>query len=243
MTKDEILKSINALKESNALNVKKAEDTIQNIDSKEVSDAKAAQGITGLTSELPTQKDVEKEVNKNEGPIVPADKDGISKNGGESDKLENGKVEAERKKEDNGMKDVINVSDRKVEENAESTTELLNQLKEAAAREEHYKAEVAKMKALCEEAIKLQGQELTQLHAKQMHDVFEAVVKKGEDLEAQMNEAVAKNEKLYKSAQKLYEGSTRLNKILLEAVKKAQPEKKMTRYMSASARALAAFNK
>lgn len=243
MTKDEILKSIKALKESNALNVKKAEDTLQNIDAKEVSDAKVAQGITGLTSELPTQKDVEKEVNKDEGPIVPADKDGVSKNGGESDKLEDGKVEAERKKEDNGMKDVINVSDRKVEENAESTAELLNQLKEAAAREEKYKKEVATMKKLCEEAIKMQGKALTELHAKKMHTVFEAIVAKGEALEKEMNEAKIKNEKLYKSAQKLYEGSTRLNKILLEAVKKAQPEKKMTRYMSASARAMAAFNK
>ena len=76
-----------------------------------------------------------------------------------------------------------------------------------------------------------------------MHTVFEAIVAKGEALEKEMNEAKIKNEKLYKSAQKLYEGSTRLNKILLEAVKKAQPEKKMTRYMSASARAMAAFNK
>lgn len=240
MTKDELIKRLN---ESNALNVKKAEDTIQNIDGKEVSDAKVAQGITGLDSELPTQKEVEKEVAKNEGPIVPADKDGVSKNGGESDKLEDGKVEAERKKEDNGMKDVINVSDRKVEENADTNNELLNQLKEAAAREESYKKEIAELKKMCEAVISLQKEDLTKAHAKQMHDVFEAVVKKGEEMEKTMNEAAAKNEKLYKTAQKLYEGSSKLNKVLLEAVKKAQPEKKMTRYMSASARAMAAFNK
>ena len=59
MTKEEMLKR---LQESNAVNVKKAEDTLQNIETKEVKDAKVAQGITGLNSELPTQKVIEKEV-------------------------------------------------------------------------------------------------------------------------------------------------------------------------------------
>ena len=116
------------LQESNATNVKKAEDTLQNIETKEVKDAPKADGVKGLDSELPTQKAVEKEVAKDEGPMIPVDKDGVSKNGGESDKMEDGKVEAEKKKEDNGMKDVINVSDRNVEEAAEVHNELLAQL-------------------------------------------------------------------------------------------------------------------
>ena len=150
MTKEEMLKR---LQESNAVNVKKAEDTLQNIETKEVKDAKVAQGISGLNSELPTQKAIEKEVNKDEGPVIPADKDGVSKDGGNDDRMEPGKVEAERKKEDNGMKDVINVSSRKVEESNEISNELLEQLEEATLREAEYKAKIDKIIALCEQAL------------------------------------------------------------------------------------------
>lgn len=239
MTKEEILA---ALKESNALNVKKAEDTIQNIDSKEVKDSKAAEGMGA--DPLPTQKEVEKEVNKDVGPMIPVDKDGVSKDGGDCDKLmDKDGVEAERKKQDNGMKDVINVSSRKVEETAEVNNELLTQLQEAAKREEKYKAQISEINALCEKALTTQKEALTKDHAVEMNRVFEAVIKEGEKMENELAESAAKNEKMYKTAQKLYENSTRLSKILLEAVKKAQPEKQMTRYMTAKARAVASLRK
>ena len=222
MTKDEMLK---LLKESNE--VKKAEDTIKNIDAKEVHEVKAAEGMGA--EPLPTQKEVEKEVNAAEGPMIAVDKEGVSKDGGECDKLmsQDG-VEAEKKKQDNGMKDVINVSSRKVEESAEVTNELLAQLKEAAAREEGYKAKIAEITSLCEKALELQKQTLIKDHAAEMSKVFEAVIAEGE---------------MYKKAQKLYEGSSKLNRILLEAVKKAQPERKMTRYMTPAYRAIASMDK
>lgn len=237
MTKDEMLK---LLKESNE--VKKAEDTIKNIDAKEVHEVKAAEGMGA--EPLPTQKEVEKEVNAAEGPMIPVDKEGVSKDGGECDKLmsQDG-VEAEKKKQDNGMKDVINVSSRKVEESAEVTNELLAQLKEAAAREEGYKAKIAEITSLCEKALELQKQTLIKDHAAEMSKVFEAVIAEGEKLENELVEAANKNEKMYKKAQKLYEGSSKLNKILLEAVKKAQPERKMTRYMTPAYRAIASMDK
>lgn len=238
MTKDEIIK---ALKE-NALNVNKAEDTLQNIkDVKEVDGAKVGEGINGLKSELPTQKAIEKEVNKNEGPMIPVDKDGVSKNGGNSDKLEAGKVEAERKKEDNGMKDVINVSSRKMDEANEVSNELLNQLKEAAAREESYKKQLVEMKALCEKALLSQEESLTKEHAKEMKAIFEAVIAEGEKMEKSLNESSVKTNKMYKNAKKLYENSIKLNKILVEAVKKAQPKKEMVRYETAASRAMRGF--
>jgi len=240
MTKEEMIK---ALKESNALNVKNAEDTLQNIETKEVKEAPKAEGIQGLDSELPTQKEIEKEVAKDEGPIVPVDAEGVSKNGGEDDRLEAGKVEAERKKEDNGMKDVINVSSRKVEEASEVNNELLAQLKEAQAREESYKEKIEKINALCEHALTKQAEELTKEHAKEMNSVFEAVIAEGEKMERELTESAARNERMYKTAQKLYENSNKLNKILLEAVKKAQPKKEMTRYMTPAARAIASLNK
>lgn len=242
MTKDEM---VAALKEAAVLNVKKAEDTIGNIDGKEVkAPVEKADGVEGLTTELPTQKDVEKAVNAAEDPIVPAcDKCGVSKNGGESDLMEPGKIEAERKKEDKGMKDVINVSERKVEENAEVNNELLGQLKEAATREEGYKAKIAEINALCEKALKVQEEQLTKEHAEEMQRVFESVIKEGEKLEKSLVEAAAKNEKMYKTAQKMYEGSRKLNKVLFEAVKAAQPERKMVRTMTAAKRAMASLNK
>ena len=120
MTKQEAIAKIKkALAESEITNAKQ---TLANVNVKE-KDVKAAEGMP--KSELPTQKDVEKVVANAEPTLVSADKDGVSKNGGEKDVMDNEKIEAERKKEDNAMKDVINVADRKVEENSEVQPELL----------------------------------------------------------------------------------------------------------------------
>lgn len=241
MTKEEMLK---LLKESNALNVKKAEDTIQNIDAKQKQTVEKAEGVNGLDSELPTQKDVEKEVNKAIDTLVPADKDGVSKDGGECDTLmsQDG-VENAKKKQDNSMKDVINVSSRKVEEASEANNDLLAQLKEAAEREEGYKKKIADITKLCEKALTAQKETLTKEYTTEMANVFEAVIAEGEKLEKELVESAAKNEKLYKTAHKLYESSNRLNKILLEAVKKAQPEKELVRYTTPAYRAVKSLNK
>ena len=238
MTKQEAIAKIKkALAESEITNAKQ---TLANVNVKE-KDVKAAEGMP--KSELPTQKDVEKLVANAKPTLVPADKDGVSKNGGEKDVMDNEKIEAERKKEDNAMKDVINVADRKVEENAEVQAELLKQLEEATAREESYKAKVAEINSLCEEALKVQREELIKSHSQEMEAFFEAIIAKGEAFEKELTEAAEKNEKAYKSAKKLYESSLRMNKMLLEAVKKAQPARNMTRYMTPAARAMASLNK
>lgn len=242
MTKAEAIAKIKeSMKESNVLNVTNAEQTVANIEGKEVENVKAAEGMP--KSELPTQKDVEKVVANAEPTLVSADKDGVSKNGGEKDVMDNEKIEAERKKEDNAMKDVINVADRKVEENSEVQAELLKQLEEATAREESYKAKVAEINSLCEEALKVQREELIKSHSQEMEAFFEAIIAKGEAFEKELTEAAEKNEKAYKSAKKLYESSLKMNKMLLEAVKKAQPARNMTRYMTPAARAMASLNK
>ena len=238
MTKQEAIAKIKkALAESEITNAKQ---TLANVNVKE-KDVKAAEGMP--KSELPTQKDVEKLVANAEPTLVSADKDGVSKNGGEKDVMDNEKIEAERKKEDNAMKDVINVADRKVEENSEVQAELLKQLEEATAREESYKAKVAEINSLCEEALKVQREELIKSHSQEMEAFFEAIIAKGEAFEKELTEAAEKNEKAYKSAKKLYESSLKMNKMLLEAVKKAQPARNMTRYMTPAARAMASLNK
>ena len=239
MTKEEAIAKIKESMQENVLNVTNAEQTVENIDAKVVEDVKPAEDMPH--EELPTQKDVEKAVAAAEEPLVDADKDGVSKNGGECDCIDNEKIEAERKKEDNAMKDVINVADRKVEENTEIQAELLKQLEDAAAREESYKAKVAEINTLCEEALKVQREELIKSHSEEMEKFFEAIIAKGEAFEKELTEAAEKNEKSYKSAKKLYESSLKMNKMLLEAVKKAQPARNMTRYVTPARRALESF--
>ena len=239
MTKEEAIAKIKESMQENVLNVTNAEQTVENIDAKVVEDVKPAEDMPH--EELPTQKDVEKAVENAEEPLVAADEDGVSKNGGECDCIDNEKIEAERKKEDNAMKDVINVADRKVEENTEIQAELLKQLEEAAAREETYKAKVAEINTLCEEALKVQREELIKSHSEEMEKFFEAIIAKGEAFEKELTEAAEKNEKSYKSAKKLYESSLKMNKMLLEAVKKAQPARNMTRYVTPARRALESF--
>ena len=221
--------------------VKNADDTLSNIETKVVDDVKAAEGMPH--EELPTQAAIEKEVAKDEGPIVPADKDGVSKNGGECDCLDNDKIEAERKKEDNAMKDVINVASRKVEENSEVNNELLSQLKESSDNIKALKKKIKDLTDICESALLAQEADLTKQHAAEMKKVFNAVIAEGVKFEQSLTESVTKNEKMYKKAQKMYESSAKLNRILLEAVKKSQPEKKMIRYQTAAARALSNYNK
>lgn len=241
MTKAEAIAKIKeSMKESNVLNVTNAEQTVANIDAKPADDVKAAEGMPH--EELPTQAGIEKAVANAEPTMVPADEDGVSKNGGEEE-LSATSIEAERKKEDNAMKDVINVADRKVEENAEVQAELLKQLEEATARDAENKAKIAEINALCEEALKVQREELIKSHSQEMEAFFEAIIAKGEAFEKELTESAEKNEKAYKSAKKLYESSLKMNKMLLEAVKKAQPARNMTRYVTPARRALESVSK
>ena len=240
MTKAEAIAKIKeSMKESE--NITNAEQTLANIDAKPVEDVKAAEGMPA--AEPVNDKEIKSTVDSAEPTLVPADKDGVSKNGGECDCIDNEKIEAERKKEDNAMKDVINVADRRVEESAEAQAELLKQLKEASERENTYKAKIVEINNLCEEALRVQKEALIKSHSEEMEKFFEAIIVKGEAFEKELTEAAEKNEKSYKSAKKLYESSLKMNKMLLEAVKKSQPARVMTRYVTPARRALESFNK
>lgn len=240
MTKEEALAKIKEAMNESVLNVTDAEQTVANIEGKEVEDVKPAEGMP--EAEPVNAKEVEEYKNSAEETLVPADEDGVSKNGGEEE-LSATAVETEKKKEDNAMKDVINVADRKVEESAEVQAELLKQLEEASAREESYKAKVAEINSLCEEALNLQREELTKAHTEEMEKFFEAIITKGEAFEKELTESANKNEKAYKAAKRLYENSLKMNKMLLEAVKKSQPARHMTRYVTPARRALETVSK
>ena len=236
MRKEEMIK---LLKEQAVTDIKSAEDTLKNIEVKPVDSAKAAENMPDSSNS--TVEDVEKLVQNAMDALVAADADGISKNGGCDDRMAPGKIENERKREDNNMKDIINVSSRKVEEANEINNELLNQLKEAQAREESYKLKINKITDLCEKALEKQAKILTQEHAYEMKDIFEAVIAEGENIEKELVEASAKNKKMYDVAQRLYESSSKLNKILIESIKKSQPKAKLTRYTTPYVKAMYGF--
>lgn len=240
MTKAEILAQLADIKAKQKLSeaeIKKAEDTLDNIKTP-VTDAPIApaEGISSEHKDLPGTKAVEKAVKNTEPTLVPADKDGVSKNGGEKP-LTDTTIEAEKKKEDNKMKDAINVADRKVEEAEQVNSELLRKVEESAKREEELKAKMAEITDLCEAALVVQADNLTKEHASEMTKIFESVIAKGEAIEKKLNASIAENKKLYESAKAHYVSSSKLNKILLEAVKKAQPERKLTRYATFARRA------
>lgn len=242
MTKREAIELLkkNLIKES------ASDDTVENIKAKvvdnntKISDDKE-NAVASEPEKLPTQKEIEKAVDNEKGPMIDVDKDGVSKNGGECEELMSSEgLEKAKEKQDKAMKDVINVADRTIDENSEVQNELLAKLKEAADREEAYKAKIADINRLCEKALELQKNELAKTHAEEMKSFFEAVVAKGEAMEKELTEAANKNEAAYKTAKKLYESSMKLNKIMLEAVKSAQPEKQMVRYTTPARRMLEA---
>jgi hypothetical protein len=242
MTKAELLAKVASVRAKQNLSeaeIKNAEDTIANIETP-VTDApiKPAENVPAEPKDLPTQKDVEKAVADAEGPIVPADKDGISKNGGEDEgRMDGDGIEVSKAKEDNKMKDAINVADRKVQESEQVKDELLRKVEESAAREEELVAKINEITTLCEAALLVQADNLTKEHATEMAKIFESVIAKGEAIENKLNASIVENKKLYESAKAHYASASKLNKILLEAVKKAQPERKLTRYTTFARRA------
>ncbi len=215
-----------------------SDDSVKNIVSAEKDNSKADEQIAKLDTELPTAAAIDAIVADADATIVPADADGISKNGGEMEMVD---APAERKKQDNAAKDVINVADRKAEESSEVQEELLAQLKEAAEREESYKAKIVEMKLLCQEAIVAQREKMVSENSKTTKEFFEAIVAKGEAMEKELTEAAEKNHKAFKTAKKLHEGSSKMCKILMEALKSAQPQKAFTRYTTPTRRALEAI--
>ena len=147
MTKQEFIEKLQAVKE--ATEVKRAEDTVMDI--KDVEEVKSAEGMPN--SELPTQKEVEKEVEQAVDPVVPADEDGVSKNGGEQEEVTNETIAAEKKKEDNRMKDAINVTQRTYEESAEVNTELLSKLAESEETIKSLQEKIAKINEVAKQAL------------------------------------------------------------------------------------------
>ncbi len=230
MTKAEALAKIKEAMKENVLNVTNAEQTVANIEGKEVDDVKAAEGMPA--AEPVNASEVEKYTNSAEPTLVPADEDGVSKNGGEKDVIDNEKIEAERKKEDNAMKDVINVTDRTYEENKEVQNELVAQLQEAVEKNEKLKVEMKNIQDVCKAALEAQKSQYVEYSTKKVEALIESIVKIGESMEAELNAEIERGKKNLVRVEATLKASNKLNNILREGLLASREPKKMVRYES-----------
>lgn len=238
MTKQELIDMIRSKKEAvNATDLETKDNfTLDHIDGKEVDGVKPAEGVEHAEeNKAGDEKEVAKEVAAAVDPIVDADKDGVSKNGGEED-LDEKSIEAEKEKEDKAMQDVINVTGRTYEENTEAQAELLNKLDESVKANEKLKEDMATVQSLCKEALEAQKEKIAQTNAQQTADLIESIIKIGESMEAEMTAEIERGKKNLAKVESTLKASNRLNKILFEGLKATRAEKKLTRYESAQLR-------
>lgn len=217
MTKQEFLAKLQENKE-----VKKAEDTI--VPATVVDEVKPAEGIK--VEETPVQAEIEKEVAAAVEPVVDADAEGVSENGGEAE-LTDDSVEAERKKEDNAAKDVINVTDRTYEEQVEVNNELVRKLAESEEKIASLTEQVAKINAMTKDALQTQKEQITEAFAKKLTAVLEQISAEGTALEESLQAEANKAKASLALAEAYGKASLKLNNILIKRMKESRVEKKM----------------
>lgn len=231
MTKKELIQKIRDKKEA-ADATAKDNFTASNIDDKEVKNVAPASNIEHADeNKAGDAAEVAKEVAAAVDPVVPADEDGVSKNGGEKEMTAD-TVEAEKKKEDNAMKDVINVTDRTYEENKEVQSELVAQLKEAVDKNEKLKAEMKNIQDVCKAALAAQKAQYVEYSTKKVQGLIESIVKIGESMEAELNAEIARGKKNVAKLEATLKASNKVCNILREGLLAGREPKKMVRYES-----------
>lgn len=231
MTKQELIQKIREKKEAVDATAKD-NFTLSNIEGKEVKDTKPAEGVEHTEeNKAGDASEVAKEVAAAVDPVVPADSEGISKNGGEKE-LDDKTIENEKKKEDNAMQDVINVTDRTYEENTEVQNELVSQLKEAVAANEKLKKEMVTIQEVCKAALRIQKEKYVEYSATKTADLIESIVKIGENMEKDLCNEIERGKKNVSRLESTLKASNKLNNILREGLLATRAPKKMVRYES-----------
>lgn len=229
MTKQEFIEKLKTMKE--AAEVKKAEDTTPDV--KVVEDVKHAEGMPDEVA--PTQAEVEKLVDDAVAPVVPVDAEGISKNVGEVE-VSQETIAAERKKEDNAAKDVINVTDRTYTEQVEVNNELVKKLAESEEALKVMQEKVAKVNAVAKEALVAQREKITEAFAQKLTSVLEKISEEGTKLEESLRAEADKATKSLALAENYGKASLKLNNILIKALKESAPAKKLVCHESYKAK-------
>ena len=141
-------------------------------------------------------------------------------------------VENEKKKEDNAMQDVINVTDRTYEENKEVQNELVSQLQEAVEKNEKLKVEMKNIQDVCKAALEAQKSQYVEYSTKKTEALIESIVKIGESMEAELNAEIERGKKNLVRVEATLKASNKLNNILREGLLASREPKKMVRYES-----------
>ena len=231
MTKQELIQKIRDKKEAADVEAKD-NFTIENIKAKEVEDVAPAAGVEHAEeNKAGDAEEVAKEVEAAVEPVVDANEDGVSTNGGEKE-LNDKTVENEKKKEDNAMQDVINVTDRTYEENKEVQNELVSQLQEAVEKNEKLKIEMKNIQDVCKAALEAQKSQYVEYSTKKVEALIESIVKIGESMEAELNAEIERGKKNVVRMEATLKASNKLNNILREGLLASREPKKMVRYES-----------
>lgn len=245
MTLQEIKALVESAKAKKAVaeEVTNAEQTVANIETKVVDDVKPADSITHTEENKAGDADeVAKEVAAAVDPVVDADKDGVSKNGGEKDTLEPGKVEAERKKEDNKMKDVINVTGRTYEESVAVEQELKAQLESSSKEVAALKEQIAKVNKVVKAALEVQQERYTEAVAERVTKLLNQIREEGLAIEESLVKEAEAAKKNCAKAESFAKTSLRLSNILREGLLSMKAPKKFVTFESSTRKMLKGLN-
>lgn len=241
MTLEQIKALVESAKAKKAVaeEVTNAEQTVANIEAKVVTDAKPADGVAHAEENKAGDADeVAKEVEAAVEPVVDADKDGVSKNGGEADLMEPGKIEADRKKEDNKMKDVINVTGRTYEESVAVEQELKAQLESSSKEIAALKEQISKVNKVVKAALDVQTERYTEAVAERVTKLLNQIREEGLAIEESLVKEAEAAKKNCAKAESFAKTSLRLNKILREGLLSMKAPKKFVVYESSTRKML-----
>lgn len=231
MTKQELIQKIRSKNESVDVEAKD-NFTLDNVETKAVETVSPAADVAHAEENTAGDAaEVAKEVETAVKPVVDANEDGVSTNGGEKEMTDK-TIENEKKKEDSAMQDVINVTERTYEENKEVQNELVSQLQEAVQKNEKLKAEMKSIQDVCKAALDAQKSQYIEFSAKKMEALIESIVKIGESMEAELNAEIERGKKNLVRVESTLKASNKLNNILREGLLKTREPKKMVRYES-----------
>lgn len=241
MTLEQIKALVESAKAKKAVaeEVTNAEQTVANIEAKVVTDAKPADGVAHAEeNKAGDAGKVAKEVEAAVEPVVDADKDGVSKNGGEADLMEPGKIEADRKKEDNKMKDVINVTGRTYEESVAVEQELKAQLESSSKEIAALKEQISKVNKVVKAALDVQTERYTEAVAERVTKLLNQIREEGLAIEESLVKEAEAAKKNCAKAESFAKTSLRLNKILREGLLSMKAPKKFVVYESSTRKML-----
>ncbi len=229
MKKQELVDLLRAKKEAAEF---KDNESLKNIETKEVKDVEDVKSADVTVEALPTEKEVEKAVEGAVDPVVPADAEGVSKNGGEKE-MDEESIEKANDKAKNAIQDVVNVTERAQAEQTEVQKELLAKLEESVKANEKLKEEMNNIQKVCKAALQAQKEQCQKEAAAQTEELIEHIIQIGENMEKTLTEEVEESKKNLAKAESVLKHSNRLCNILREGLLATKTERKMVRYESA----------